>query len=502
MSSPSRSSQANRLAIFASATFVLAMAGILTLERIGAPDKLVRALGPIVVLLGLTVFGFGASNADLPSFLAAGRDTRPPFGGLSIGAIAAGMTFCLYPDLSSASNPPWLGVVLGVAIGAVGIGPLVRRFGATWRSDVIATRFSAAPIRIVSAAVVWSTAALTAFAGYRSAVATTEALVTPDPSWAKAIVAIVLASSVTPGGLTGLIWSAAASAGALAMIVAIGFVFGWGFGSHPFDQITALSPISSAFSSPASFASLVVASLAIGCFFPFEPASVGSLNTTTAIRAGFVGVVWCLVLATVASGGLSAFSGIVDPGLSSSIPTSLAGAAMLASTLSLAAAGVHGSSRAFGIALAAPRRPFPTLASVRLARMRGAHLLVVIGCAFGDRNAFLDARTALVIAMALSLALTTPLLALAAIGRAGPVSGGVAVLAALGVAYLRFTTGTNWTDPVVLFEEALVVGAAAFAAGALASVLLPRRGLPPTPGGFDPFAAPQGSASSRLRASS
>src|SRR5208337_2956044 len=98
----------------------------------------------------------------------------------------------------------------------------------------------------------------------------------------------------------------------------------------------------------------------------------------------------------------------------------------LASALALAALGVRGSSRALGLALADPPKPFPTLASVRLARMRAVQVIVVVGCAVCDRKGFLDARTALIFAMTLSLALTTPLVALAAVARVGPAAASVA----------------------------------------------------------------------------
>ena len=39
-----------------------------------------------------------------------------------------------------------------------------------------------------------------------------------------------------------------------------------------------------------------------------------------------------------------------------------------------------------------------------------------------------------------------------------------------------------------LFEGALTAAAAAFAAGVLACLVVPRRGPAPTPGAFDPFA--------------
>ena len=131
MSSQNRSSRIDGLAIFAGATFALGLATIVALDRVGAPDGLVRATGPILVLVGLVVFGLGARNADLASFLAARRRVPPLYGGLSLVAVVAGMALSLYPglypNLAGSSDPPLLGVLAGIALGATAYTPLLRR---------------------------------------------------------------------------------------------------------------------------------------------------------------------------------------------------------------------------------------------------------------------------------------------------------------------------------------------------------------------------------------
>src|SRR5208282_224810 len=98
MSLESRSSRIDGLAIFAATAFALGVAAIMALDRIGAPAGLVRAIGPVLTLIGVTVFGLGARNADLGSFIAASRRISPFYGGLSGVAVAAGVALCLYPD--------------------------------------------------------------------------------------------------------------------------------------------------------------------------------------------------------------------------------------------------------------------------------------------------------------------------------------------------------------------------------------------------------------------
>ena len=447
----SRSSRIDGLAIFAAATFALGLATIAALDRVGAPGGLVRAAGLIFTLVAVTLVGLGARNADLASFMAAGRLVSPFYGALSIVAIAAGIAICLYPGLASSSDPPLLGVFAGIALGATVFGPLLRRFGATAQADLIATRFARSPIHMASAIVIWATTALTAFAGFQVAVLATQSLVTSNRLWAETIVASTLLLSVTPGGLTGVVASAAASAGALAMIALVGLAAGWRLGMTPPD-LDALAPASFAVASPRLLAPIVATTLAVAGFFIFEPAAVASRSAGAALRGGLVAVILCAALAAVTAAALSVFP--IDLGSSTPNPVaaSLIGAAALASALALARVGVQGSSRALGVALANPPRHFPTLASVRLARMRAIQAIVVLGCAVFDSKGLLEPRTALILAMALSLALTVPLAALAAIPRVGPASASVSMLVALSIVIYRAASVMAIPGAAELFE--------------------------------------------------
>jgi hypothetical protein len=486
MSLQSRSSRIDGLAIFAAAVFAVCLATIMTLDRVGAPGGLVRAIGPVLALIGVTVFGLGARNADLGSFMAASRRVSPFYGGLGGVAGAAGVALCLYPDFASLSDPPLLAVLIGMAVGATVFGPLLRRFGATSLADVIATRFSGSPIPFVSGIVIWATAALTALAGFETAVLATQALVTTSRAWAEAIVASVLILSVAPGGLTGVISTAAASAGAIAMVTLLGFASGWRLGMAPPDWHAAVIPASFALAAP----KLIATTVALAAFFTFEPAAVASRHTGAAIRAGIVAVVVGLALAGLMGGALPAFPVDLAAADLNPVAASLTGAATLAAAMALARLGVQAASRAFGAALADPPKPFPTLASVRLARMRAVQVVIVVGCAVCDSKGLIEARTALVIAVALSLALTTPLVALALIPRVGPLSASFGMLCAFAAvaAIVRMAPVTQLPGAANLFEAALMVAAVAFVAGALASLVAPRRGRAPTPGAFDLFA--------------
>ena len=126
--------------------------------------------------------------------------------------------------------------------------------------------------------------------------------------------------------------------------------------------------------------------------------------------------------------------------------------------------------------------------------MRAAQVALVVGCAICDSRGVADARTALVFAMSLSLAVTTPMIGLAAIDRVGPLSASIAALVALVVAVTGVIAHPRLSGAADAFEIALMAAAAAFVAGSLASLVAPRRAPPPMLGGFDPFAADSGSA--------
>ncbi len=82
MSPQTRSRRIDGSAIFAATAFAAGLATIIALDRVGAPAGLVQAGGSILALFGLVVFGLGSRNADLASFMAAGRGLAPIYGAL------------------------------------------------------------------------------------------------------------------------------------------------------------------------------------------------------------------------------------------------------------------------------------------------------------------------------------------------------------------------------------------------------------------------------------
>lgn len=477
-------------AAFAAATFLACLVVIAALERAGAPDRLIRALGPIVALIALGVFAIGARTATLALFIAAGRRAPAFAAALAVAAVLAGAAIALGLRAVSPSDPIWPGGMLGAALGAAALGPMIRRFGAAALADVVATRFPTGLTRGVVGLVGVATGCLVAFAGFRVAVSVIEALLTMNRWWAEALVGVVLLMSAASGGAASAIWCAAA-AGAGVLIIAF---IGWAFPSAA-DGPSGLEAAAFVWPSLASRAAMIgFIGAAIGgaALIGAAPPTAACRTPISAVKAGLGGVALFVALATLAFAGTPVF--LIEGGLAAAAPitASLAGAATLAAALTFASLGVVSASRAFGVALARPPQPFPRLASVRLARMRLGQMAVVIAAAFADGYGLLDPATALIAAMALALAVNAPLAALASAPRAGRLAALAAVLTAVAVGAVRLAARGVPPGAEDLLADALTAATAALVVGLIVSMVAPRRGAAPTPGAFDPFSRPSG----------
>ena len=170
------------------------------LARVGAPDRLVEMLGPLVALIGLLVIGAVNRTARLADFLAARRAVPPMYGGLAFAATATGLALTLGPERARRSAP-WPAAGLGLAGAALVIGPLLRRADASGVADVIATRFPFAVVRLLFGLATGAVGALTAAAGFAAATAALVAATGGSTRLAEAVAALALAIGVVPGGL-------------------------------------------------------------------------------------------------------------------------------------------------------------------------------------------------------------------------------------------------------------------------------------------------------------
>jgi len=467
------------LATFAAAAFLTAVGVVATLERVGAPDRLVQALGPLAAFVGLAIIGGLNRTARLAEFLAARRATPPIYGGLAFAATAGGFVLALGPTKNGAGPLPWPALALGLAAAALVVGPLLRRANASALADVLATRFAAAPTRVVFALALWTIGLALAVAGLETAVDALVAAVSASRRVAEIAVALALAATVVPGGLKGLLWSDAASAGGALAIAAIGAGLAWGGFSAPPPRIAEAAsgwlgaadwlawpparPVDAALFDAA-------VALAAATLFAFSAPALGAPRRRAA-RAGLFGLVFSFAGLALGAIGLAAF-----PPAAARSPTAAAliGAATLLPAVALARAGVLGAARAAGVNLAAAYARLAVLASERLARIRLMMLTVIVLAGVLSDLRQVDSAQAIVFALALDLALVFPALVLAAVSSGGALAAAAAFVAGLAaliaLAHGRSLAGASAREILV---GALIAAAAGLLVGAVVGVVAP-----------------------------
>jgi hypothetical protein len=463
------------VAVFAAAAFLTGMGLVAALARVGAPDRLVEALGPLIALFGLIIIGVLTRTARLADFLAARRAVPPAYGGLAFAATAAGLVVALDAGATGRSPLPWLAVALGLAGAALIVGPLVRRASASALSDVLATRFPAAPTRWAFAVALWAAGVLTATAGLDTAVGVIVAHVGQSRRAAEVVVALSLALTIVPGGLKGLLWSDAASAGGALAIAAIGAGLAWsGVGAPAAPLVEAAGSWLALPRAHADSASLLfdaACALGVGAFFAFAPAAIGA-PPTQARRAGLLGLAFSLAGLALGATSLSAFW---PDAATARSPTAsaLVGAATWLPALALARAGVHGAARAAGVDLSTAYARLTVLASRRIARIRLMMLVVIVLAAVVSDLRLVDPPRAMVLALALNVALIVPSLVLALLSRGRSPAAFAAVAAGLAVLARRgFEAGPS-AEPSEILIGALIAGATALLVGAAVGFFTP-----------------------------
>ncbi len=461
------------LAIFAAAAFLTGMGLVAALARVGAPDRLVEALGPLIALCGLMIIGVLTRTARLADFLAARRAVPPFYGGLAFAATAAGMVVVLGAGPTGRSPLPWPAVALGLVGAALVTGPLVRRANASALSDVLATRFPAAPTRWAFAIALWTAGVLTATAGLDTAVDIVVAHVGQSRRAAEVVVAFSLAMTVVPGGLKSSLWSDAASAGGALTIAAIGAGLAWsGAGATPTPLADAAHGWL-ALPTHADSASLLLdaaCALGVGAFFAFAPAAIGA-PPTQGSRAGLFGLAFGLVGLALGATGLAAFWPDASAAARSPTASALVGAMTWLPALAFARAGVFGAARAAGIDLATAYARLTVLASRRLARIRLTMLVVIVLAAVVSGLRLVDPPRATALALALVVALIVPSLILALVSRGrSPAAFAAFAVGLAALAWRAFEAGPS-VRPGEALIGALIAGATALLAGAVVSVI-------------------------------
>jgi hypothetical protein len=484
--SPAEHERAHGLAVFAAATFLLGMGLIAVLERVGAPNGFVQALGPLLALLGLCVIGILTRAPNLLDFLAARRSAPTFYGGLAFAATATGLVMAMASASAGMSSLPWRGVILGLAGAALLVAPALRGAKASAPADLLATAFPQALTRVVLALALAAAGLLTAIAGFELATDTLVSAIGADRRFAEALVILTLALSIVPGGFKGLVWSDAACGGGALLIAAVGAGVAIPEMPSPFAPLAAL--VNSGLTEGGPYSTIwgeVATVAAIAGFFVFTPPAIGARTVGQARRIGFAGLL--LAGAGLALAGIALpYFGALPEGPSRTA-VGLIGAATCLPTLALARAGVLGATRAGGIDLATAHSRLAVLSSRRIALNRLAMFAAIALCPWGADMRLLNSGRALFLALAIGLAFVTPCLLLALVAR--PPSGAAA--AALGVAFVaavaRFAfVGSAPRGPELLIAS-LVVGAASFATGMAFASIFPGAARRAQPQLADPF---------------
>jgi len=464
-------------ASFAAAVFALAVAAIFALERVGAPDRLVAALGPLAGVAGIAALGVLTRAKTLLEFLVARRSVPPFYAGLALAAPIGGFALAFAGVTTDPTRLPWRGVTAGLVVAVLMAAPHWRARQASAMADVFATRYPAVFTRAAFALMLsvcgWAMAA--AGLGYAALTLSTSLGLGPDAAMALAAAALVV--SLAPGGLRSLVWTDAASAGAgfatMGLLVALSARDGA-------DNAARLEAASHALGRlpGAPLLQEIAAAIAVASLFVFVSPALAVATPAAARRAG------ATALAVLGIGGVLA-AALGDLATKSPRDSSLAALIACLPALALARAGLYASSRALGLdLLRAPKRLF-VLGSRRMASARGG---VLIGAGASAAIARLSPHPSapLYLALALWLAFATPSLVLSALPGRGAAPASAALIASLIAALVgRFAGFGNPGYGPDLLVGALAAGMVGLAAGLAAFALAPP--VAATPRLADPY---------------
>ena len=462
-------------AAFALGAFALVIVALFALERVGAPDRLVAALGPIAALLGVAGLGVLTRARTLLDFLSARRAVPPFYAGLAMAAVIGGFALAFAGADDDATRLPWRGIGAGIVLSALVFAPRWRAAQASAMADVFATRFPSLFARVAFALILcacgWGLA--TAGIGY-AALSLRDSLGVGENA-GLALSAVALALSLAPGGLRSLVWTDAAS-GAAGLLV-IGLLVALSAQSGLDIQIENVGAALGQWPA-APLVQEIAAAAATASLFAFVPPALAVASAAAARRAGLT----ALVALGLGGAAAAALGDLAMKGPSDSALTALI--AWLPA-MALARAGLFAASRAVGLDLwRAPKR-LSVLASRRMALARGGVVIGAVVASFGARAAA-HPSAPLFFALALWLAFAAPSLLLAALPGRNSVPAIVAfsasVAAALAGRYVVFGNPTYGPD---LLVGALGAGLAGLAAGLCVFALTPPAA--PAPPLADPF---------------
>jgi Na+(H+)/acetate symporter ActP len=422
------------LAAFITAAYLIGVGLTFLLERIGAPDGLVRAIDPLMALSALGLIGALLRTTRVGAFYAADRAASPLYGGLAFAAVAVSVTASSRAGAGATHALPIAPITVGFLLAALLIGPKSRQAGASALGDLLTARFDARAFRYMIGVVYFAVGALIAAAGFEMGTESLSSFLGVSQDAAVGLIAAIVVLIIAPGGFAGLVWTAATGAGMIAVVVVLPIALQivapapetapWSNGA---EALATMSRALAQNDAPGAFDLLQMAALAAGtaCLPPLAAGAFASLDVAAARRAGLVGAA-LLALCAVAF----ALSAPLWPAYESAASAGLRSSAAVVAALIGAAAGVQTASRATGAHSTYGQEA--VLASTQLARSRGLALLAVaVGVAI-TRGRSLEPGMAMLGAASLSLAFIAPALALAVLPGATANAAIATLFASLG----------------------------------------------------------------------
>ncbi len=220
--------------IVAGAAALLAGLLIALVDRIGAPERLVAALGVLGALAGLSVAGLLLRTMRISRFYAAGRATPAPYVALAAMGLTSAVALRFLPPSGDpyAVGATFAGLGAGLALAGLVVGPLLRRTGAFSLADLLAARFENRALRLALATATALVGAFVALAALETAVSGLGAITGLGRAGAAFTLVFPLAMIGAPGGVSGIVWASAA-AGLLALAAHATPLVTFAFQDHP-----------------------------------------------------------------------------------------------------------------------------------------------------------------------------------------------------------------------------------------------------------------------------
>lgn len=315
---------------FATAVFLLSSGLCVLLDRIGAPERLVSLLGPLIAATGLAIIGFTLRSMRISSFYAAGRMAPGGYAGLAMTALGAALAAPFIPPvpLDFSIQDLLMGLGIGLALAALGVGPLLRKTGAFSVTDLLVARFPHLALRIGALLLVSILGLCVGLAGLSMALRGLAQATGFTHLACTILAAALVALIVVPGGLAGLIWSAAAAGGLLIAGLAAPVVVMIASGATiPLPMLgdkasfeEALTRISEwqAATTPAGGHDgpmMLAMALGLGALAPLLAPSIATSNLGEARRGGLMGLAWCALLGLMALTVMAASALALQAGL-------------------------------------------------------------------------------------------------------------------------------------------------------------------------------------------